>query len=86
MDGVQFDEDRRDGVMPRIKPVTMADALMRSGIVSSPGQAMVILSVIAFVCISATIYFLASAVPPEPAPLGHDILRPGETVPSYVHE
>ena len=71
--------------MPRARPVTMADALLRSGIASGPGTASMLLAILAFCCIAGAIYFLASAVPKAPPQLGSDVLRQGESIPNYVH-
>ncbi len=84
VNGVQFDEDQPGQlIIPRAHSTTMGDSLIRLGLAATPGSAMVILAVFAFLLITGSIYFIASAVPP-PAVLGHDILRTGETVPDYV--
>lgn len=81
---VRFDEEREELIpIPRPKPVTMASMLLHSGIASRPGDAMIILAIVAFCLIAGSFYFLASAVPPPPN-LGNDVLRPGEVPAAYV--
>lgn len=84
-DEVIFDEAQKLPSLPeaRAKPTTLSDVILHSGVVSSPGDAAILLAVCAMLLIAGSIYFLAASVPPPPT-LGADDLRPGETVPNYV--
>ncbi len=60
----------------------MGTAILRIGLVNSPGDAAVILAIAAGLLIAGSMYLLASAVPP-PVELGPDEPRQGERIPSY---
>jgi hypothetical protein len=81
---VSFDDERAmlKG-MPRLKSVTMTDKLVSWGIARSASEANVMLLVVGVLMLVASYYIFQWAIPPEPV-LGHDVLMPGESVPSYV--
>jgi hypothetical protein len=83
--GIQFDENQNFDPIPEpvLQPPTFADGLLKSGVISKPGDAIALLAVFALILISASFYILISSVP-QPPTLGSDMLRPGEQVPSYV--
>lgn len=82
---VQFEEDRMVSSMPKPRSVTLAGMIVKTGIVRKPRDAELLLGLLAVVMIFASYYFFKIALPPEHT-LGHDILMPGEAVPSYVNQ
>lgn len=83
---VRFDEDSntKRGI-PQVRSRTMADMLVRWGVVRSQSQAYAVLLVATVVMLGISYYLFMYAVPPAPE-LGADVLRPGESVPSYVNQ
>lgn len=84
-DRVQFDEDQNfDPIpQPKLEPPTFGDSLLKSGVLSNPGDLAIMLGIFALLLIAGSFYLIASSVPP-PSNLGEDILRPGEVPPNYV--
>lgn len=84
-DGVKFDSDKNFDPIPepKLRPPSMADGFLKAGIVSSPGDAAMILGAGAFLLVAASFYMLVSSISPAPK-LGSDIPRAGEIVPEYV--
>lgn len=82
---VEFDENPEFDPLPELKPVppSFGDALLRSGVLSSPGDAALILGMFAVLLVAGSFYLIASSVPPPPL-LGEDVVRPGERIPEYV--
>ena len=81
---VQFsDEDSLRSGIPKARSVTLTDLMMKTGIVSRPRDAELLLALLVVVLVFATYYMLKIAIPPEKT-LGPDILAPGEVVPEYV--
>lgn len=64
MGEVTFDEDQGFGEIPqpKIEPRTFGEDLMHIGIIRTPGEAMILFAVAAFLLISLSIYMLASSV------------------------
>lgn len=83
--GVEFEESNEFAPIPqpKLEPPTFGDAVLRSGVVSSPGDAAIILGIFALLLVAGSFYLLASSVQPPPE-LGADVLRSGEHVPEYV--
>lgn len=81
-----FEEGQKFDPMPtpRPEPLTLGRAMVNARIVSSPGEASLVLAILAAALIGFAFYLIASSVQPPPT-LGPDELRPGEEVPSYVH-
>jgi len=67
--------------IPRPEPKGIARRLMRAGIVNAPGDAAIVLAILAVILIAANIYVFTKAFPEAPT-LGPDVLRAGETVPA----
>ena len=83
---VEFsEEDALQNRMPKARPVTMTDLIVRTGIVSRPRDAELLLGLLAVLLFFATYYLFTIAVPPEKT-LGKDILAPGEAIPEYVKD
>lgn len=83
--GVQFDDQQDLGEIPEpeLKPPTMGDTLLKSGVLANPGDLSIMLGIFAVLLLVGSFYLLASSIPPPPE-LGSDVLRPGERVPEYV--
>ena len=73
-DNVAFDEGGTQELVPRPRqePMTLSRAIMKTGVVSSPGAAAAVLAIGAFLLIVFSLYMFASAVQPAPT-LGDDI-------------
>jgi hypothetical protein len=83
---VRFDEENTmQRGMPQIRSKTMADMLVRWGIVRSQNQGYLLLLIVAVALFALSYYLFMYAIPSEPT-LGGDVLRPGENVPSYVNQ
>ena len=83
--GVEFDESTSfDPIpQPKLEPETLGTSIVRIGLVSSPGNAVVVLGVLIMLLVSGAFYILISSIPPPPQ-LGSDIPAPGERIPDYV--
>lgn len=84
---VVFDEEDQLGEIPQpeLRPPSFADSIIKSGVVTHPGDAAVILGLFALLLIGFAFYLIASSVAPPPQ-LGNDVLRPGERPPQYISE
>lgn len=84
-DGVEFDENQGFDPIPQpdLKPPTIGDNLIRSGVFSHPGDLTTMLGIFAVILIGAAFYLLINAVPPPPE-LGSDVLRSGESIPGSI--
>ena len=82
---VTFHEHREFDEIPiaRPEPRGFAYRLAKAGIVSSPGDAAILLAVSASILIALNLYLFAKSIP-EPPTLGNDVLRSGETIPDYA--
>ncbi|MEK7613491.1 MAG: hypothetical protein AAB439_01270 [Patescibacteria group bacterium] len=81
-----FDEERGDLEplqAPNPEPDGIGKQMLKTGIVSTSGDAVVILVIFAVFLVSLVVYFIASAIP-DPVSLGNDQLREGERLPNYV--
>jgi hypothetical protein len=78
--GVVFEEEQSFEPMPlpRQQVPTMGSALLNARIVGFPGDAGVLLAILALALIGVSFYLLTSSIQPPPT-LGPDILRAGET-------
>ncbi|MFQ5540933.1 MAG: hypothetical protein ACE5F4_01665 [Candidatus Paceibacteria bacterium] len=76
-------QDTADFKVPRAESKGLTYRLVRMNVVSSPGDAAVLLGVFAVALIAVNIFLFAKSVPPPPV-LGNDVPRPGETIPEYV--
>jgi len=83
--GVEFEENQNFDPIPQpvLKPPSVVDSFLKSGVISNPGDAAVLLGVFALLLIGVSFYVLISSVPPPPN-LGSDVLRQGEQVPDYI--
>ena len=83
--GVEFEENQEFDPIPEpeLKPPSFGDGLLKSGILSRPGDAAIVMGVFALLLVAGSFYLLLSSVPPPPE-LGSDVLRVGERPPDYI--
>jgi len=81
---VVFDENQGYDPLPipRPEPPGLGKTILKMGIVSTPGDAAIVLALFASFLIIGSIYMIVSSIPQEVV-LGSDVLREGEAVPVY---
>ncbi len=85
MSDVRFTEESISNPIPKVRSITLADYLVRWGIVARARDAELMLGLLVVVLIFSAFLVIRSAVPDD-VTLGEDILAPGEVVPEYVKQ